>query len=130
MLDITIIILMHISIYSLVVVPLTLWSLVWSWIDFSSMASQNSSNHFIQFIYLDGGHRARQSFSQLIWLVCVWVVWNEINHRLFRNSGKSLHQMLDKVKIYLLWWLKAKNINLVVNLHSRWSSLLFCLSIN
>jgi hypothetical protein len=119
MLDISIIILMPISIYFSVVVPLTLWSLVHSWIDFSSIESQNPSDHFIQFIYSTRGHCAWRSFLQLIWLVCVWIVCNEKNHHLFRNSAKSLHQMLDKVKIYLVWWLKAKNINLVVNLHSR-----------
>jgi hypothetical protein len=96
-------------------------------IGFSSVESLNPSDYLIQFIYSACGRWARRSFLQLIWLVCVWIVWNERNHLLFRNSAKSLIQLLDKVKLYSFWWLKAKNINLLVNLHSWWSSPLFCL---
>ncbi|MCH96120.1 tether containing UBX domain for GLUT4, partial [Trifolium medium] len=78
----------------------SLWSLVRSWIGFSSVDSHTLSDHFVQFTYLADGLRARRSFMQLIWLVYVWVMWNERNHRLFRGSTNSLHQMLDKTKIF------------------------------
>ncbi|GAU43454.1 hypothetical protein TSUD_140910 [Trifolium subterraneum] len=51
----------------------SLWSLVRSWIGSSSVDSHTLST---------GALRAHRSFMQLIWLACVWVVWNERNHRL------------------------------------------------
>jgi hypothetical protein len=49
----------------------SLWSLVRSWIGFSSMDSQTLFDHFLQFTFSSGGFRARQSFLQFIWLLCV-----------------------------------------------------------
>jgi hypothetical protein len=61
----------------------SLWSLVRSWIDFSSLNSQSLSDHFLQFTFSSGGLHVRRSFLRLIWLLCVWVVWNERIQRLF-----------------------------------------------
>ncbi|MCI11441.1 70 kDa peptidyl-prolyl isomerase [Trifolium medium] len=52
----------------------SLWSSVRLWIGFSSADPQNPSDHLIQFVDAAGGRRARRSFLQLIWLVCVWVL--------------------------------------------------------
>jgi hypothetical protein len=49
----------------------SLWSLVRSWIGFSADNCQNLSDHFLQFTYSSGGLRGRQSFLQLIWLLCI-----------------------------------------------------------
>jgi hypothetical protein len=77
-----------------------------------------------------GGLRARLSFLQLIWPLCVWVIWNERNHRLFRDSTMSLPQMLDKVKLHSYLWLKTTNAILLSNYHSWWSSPFSCLGID
>jgi len=37
-------------------------------------------------------------------------MWNEKNHRLFSNNFKSIMQLIEKVKITTLSWLKAKNV--------------------
>ncbi|GAU34960.1 hypothetical protein TSUD_312910 [Trifolium subterraneum] len=108
----------------------SLWSAVRLWIGFSSVDHQNSSGHFLHFVGALGERRARRSFMQLIWLACVWVLWNERNHRLFKNSAQTVSQMLDKVKLYSLWWLKTTNVTLVANLHSWWLTPLLCLGIN
>ncbi|GAU46775.1 hypothetical protein TSUD_402860 [Trifolium subterraneum] len=107
----------------------SLWSLVRSWIGFSSADSHHLSDHFVQFTYSFDGLRTRRSFSQLIWLACVWVIWTERNQRLFRNSKCSLPQLLDKVKQFSYLWLKTTNCNLVSNYHSWWSSPYTCLGI-
>ncbi|CAJ2627870.1 unnamed protein product [Trifolium pratense] len=78
----------------------SLWSLVSSWIGSSVVTAQTLSDHFIQFTDSAGGSRARRSFMQLIWLACVWVVWTERNHRLFKGSANSVHHMLDKIKTF------------------------------
>ncbi|GAU37879.1 hypothetical protein TSUD_395630 [Trifolium subterraneum] len=108
----------------------SLWSAVRLWIGFSSMDHQNPSCHFLHFVGALGERRARRSFLQLIWLACVWVLWNERNNRLFRNIAQTVPQMLDKVKLYSLWWLKTENETLVTNLHSWWSTPVLCLGID
>jgi hypothetical protein len=55
--------------------------------------------------YLVGSFRARQSFLQLVWFVCVWVLWNKTNLRVFKNSANTMHQLLDKVKSFSYRWL-------------------------
>lgn len=52
----------------------SLWQLV---------KSQHVRDHFHQFIYSSGGHISRCSFLHMIWLCCIWVLWDERNHRLF-----------------------------------------------
>ncbi|GAU31515.1 hypothetical protein TSUD_332900 [Trifolium subterraneum] len=105
----------------------SLWSSVRSWIGFSSVDPHSLTDHFLQFTFSSGGLSVRRSFLQLIWLVCVWVIWNERNQRLFRNSEQTLPRLLDKVKLYSYWWLKTTNMNLVSNYHSWWTSPFTCL---
>ncbi|KAK2381678.1 hypothetical protein QL285_069269 [Trifolium repens] len=61
----------------------SLWALARSWTSFSMVDAHTLPAHFVQFTYSVGGLRARRSFLQLIWLACVWILWNERNHRLF-----------------------------------------------
>jgi hypothetical protein len=108
----------------------SLWVLVRSWIGFSTADAHIISVHFLQFSYSAGGLRARRSLMQLIWLACVWVLWNERNLRLFGTSANSVHQLLEKVKMFSYRWLKATNVSLVTNYHCWWSNPLLCLGID
>ena len=56
--------------------------------------------------YSSGGYTPLRSFLLLIWLCCIWVLWNERNHRLFYNNAKSVMQLLEKVKTFCGWKLK------------------------
>ncbi|CAJ2634878.1 unnamed protein product [Trifolium pratense] len=107
----------------------SLWSLVSSWIGSSSVTAQTLPEHFVQFTDSAGGSRDRRSFMQLVWLVCVWVVWTERNHRLFTGSANSVHHMVDKIKTFSYRWLKATSITLALNCHSWWSNPLLCLGL-
>ncbi|PNX81962.1 cytochrome p450, partial [Trifolium pratense] len=78
----------------------SIWALVRTWIGISSTGSTSIRDHFVQFTLSAGGSRARRSFLQLIWLVSVWVVWTKRNHRLFRGSTSTPHQMLNKIKLF------------------------------
>ncbi|CAJ2652515.1 unnamed protein product [Trifolium pratense] len=79
-----------------------LWDLVRSWIDIPLVEFTTLRDHFVQFTSLASGSRARRSFLQLIWLVCVWVVWTERNHRLYNGSTDTPHLLLDKIKLFSL----------------------------
>ena len=91
----------------------SLWHHVRLWIDISRVDPQVLPDHFIQFTYASDGLKVRRSFLQLVWLLCVWLVWNERNNRLSKNIESSIPQLFDKVKYYSLWWLEANNANFV-----------------
>ena len=107
-----------------------LWPMVRAWFGVVGVETQFISDHFLQFINYAGGLRARRSFFHLIWLLCVWILWNERNDRVFRNKQSSTSQMLDKVKSYSLWWLKACNVVFSFDTHNWWSNPLICLGID
>ena len=107
----------------------SLWPLVRSWIDFDGVDHDDIAANFIQLTNSTGGLKSRRSFLQLIWLLTVWVLWNERNARLFQHKECSLVQLLDKVKYHSLWWLKAKKASFVFGEHMWWSSPLSCLGI-
>jgi len=107
-----------------------LWPLVRAWLGVVGVDSQSVSDHFLQFINHAGCSRSRRSFFHLIWLQCVWVLWNERNDRIFRNKQSSLPHMLNKVKSSSLWWLKANNVVFSFGIHIWWSSPLSCLGID
>jgi len=71
------------------------------------------SEHLYQFTHSAGDLCARQSFLQLVWLLCAWTIWNDRNNKMLKNVENSIAHLLDKVKRYSLWWLKDSNANFV-----------------
>jgi len=80
----------------------SLWPLLRRWIGFDDIDHCNILSHFVQFIHSIGGLKARRSFLQLVWLLIIWVLWNERNNRLFNMKENSMIQLLGKVKNYFL----------------------------
>jgi hypothetical protein len=99
-----------------------LWGLLRSWVGFSSVDPVSIQDHFVQFSHSAGGSRARRSFLQLLWLCSIWVIWHERNSRIFKAKESTVLQMLEKVKVNSLWWMKTCNMNIGVNSHLWWSS--------
>jgi len=108
----------------------SLWYHIRSWIGVSGVDSENIREHFHQFIHYTSHSKARRSFLQLLWLLCIRLMWNERNNRLFNNTETSIEQLLDKVKFHSLWWLKANKITFVYDSQNWWSNSLLCLSID
>jgi hypothetical protein len=106
-----------------------LWGLLRSWVGFSSADPVSIQDYFVQFSHSAGGSRARRSFLQLHWLCSIWVIWHERNSRIFKAKESTVLQMLEKVKVNSLWWMKTCNMNLGVNPHLWWSSPFVCLGI-
>lgn len=107
----------------------SLWQMVRNWVGCSGVDSDNISDHFLQFTHLTGGGKARQSFMQLLWLLCAWVIWIERNNRVFQNVVTPIPRLLDKIKMLSLGWLKAKNANFVFGTQQWWSHPFVCLGI-
>jgi hypothetical protein len=106
-----------------------LWQLVKSWIGVYSVDPQQVTDHFYQFAHSSGGYAPRRSLLHLIWLCCIWVLWNERNQRLFANKVNSTMQLLEKVKMSSLRWLKAKNVCFPFGYHMSWQHPFVCLGI-
>jgi len=49
----------------------SLWQQVREWIGFVGVDSNNIFDHLVQFLYMIGGGKAKRSFMQLIWLLCI-----------------------------------------------------------
>lgn len=75
------------------------------------------------------GLKACRSFLQLLWLLCVWLIWQKRNNKLFKNSQLTISELIDKVKFYSYWWLKANNTSFVFGSQRWWSEPLRCLGI-
>jgi len=108
----------------------TLWQHIRSWIGVSGVDPLNLSDHFSQFIHYSGSSKTRRLFLQLLWLLCVWLIWGERNNRIFNNVETPIIQLLDKVKFHSLWWLKAGNITFVYGSQSWWSDPMRCLGLD
>lgn len=106
------------------------WQHIRAWIGVSGADPHDLSDHFIQFITCTGHTRARRSFLQFIWLLCVWMVWNERNNRLFNNTQTSIEGLSEKVKLHSLWWLKASKATFVYGSQRWWSDPMLCLGID
>jgi len=90
---------------------MALWRHIRSWIGVSGVEPYDISEHLFQFIHFTGHSRKRKSFLQLVWLLCVWMVWNARNNRIYNNIHTTIEKILEKVKFQSLWWLKANNAN-------------------
>jgi len=99
-----------------------LWPLVRAWLGVEGVDPHHISDQFLQFIHYAGDLKSRRYFFHLIWLQCIWVLWNDRNDRNFRDRQSSLPQMLDKVKSSSLWWLKASNVIFSFGTHNWWSN--------
>jgi hypothetical protein len=108
----------------------TLWQHVRQWIGVSGVEPLSIRDHFVQFTYYLGDSRASRSFLQLLWLLCIWLLWNERNNRLFHNVHTTTFDLLEKVKHNSYWWLKANNATFVYGSQRWWSDPLLCLGID
>ena len=96
-----------------------------AWIGVFFVNPQQVIEHYYQFVHSSGGYAPRRSFLHLIWLCGIWVLWNERNQRLFTNTTKTAVQLLEKVKITSLRWMKAKNICFPFGYRMWWQHLWF-----
>ncbi|RHN73277.1 putative reverse transcriptase domain-containing protein [Medicago truncatula] len=107
----------------------SLWLMVRDWIGFVGVDTNDLFDHFVQFVHTTVGSKATKYFLQLIWLLCVWVLWTERNNRCFNNHVTPLPRLLDKVKYLSLGWLKVRKVSFMFDTNSWWSSPLQCLGI-
>jgi len=105
----------------------SLWYHIRSWIGVSGVDTHNISEHFFQFTHYTGHIKARRSFLQFLWLLCVWLIWSEGNNRIFNNLETPLLQLF---KFHSLLWLKAKNATFVHGFQRWWSDPLLCLGLD
>jgi len=62
--------------------------MVRDWLGFSSVDPRSITKHFVMYANLIGGSKVCRSFMYLIWFTSVWVIWNEINDKIFNHKEK------------------------------------------
>lgn len=107
----------------------SIWYLVRQWLNISSVSSGVIGDHFAQFIYLAGTPQFLHSFLKVIWLACVWVIWKEMNNRVFKTAASDPYALLDKVKLKSLLWLKTNKASFAFYYHDRWHHQLPCMGV-
>ena len=106
----------------------SLWQHVRLWLGVVGVEPHSIHDHIYQFTHYLGVSKARRSFLQLLWLLCIWLVWNERNNRLFNNIQTPIIALLEKVKHNSHCWLKANNASFVYGTQRWWSDPLLCLN--
>jgi len=107
-----------------------LWHSVHDWIGVFTANLYSIIDQFLQFTYSTGGLATRRSFMQLIWLVCVWVLWNECNNTLFSNKETIIYNLLKKVNAHSYWWMKVANVVYILGVHNWLTCPLDCFGID
>jgi len=100
-----------------------------AWIDFHSLEPQHIFDHFTEFAYSTRSFKPRRLFL-FVWLCNVYVLSNERNHILFSNKARFVMQLLERVQITTLHWLKAKNMCFPFGYHIWWQLLSFYIHVN
>ena len=90
----------------------SLWCLVRDWRGFLSVYPLQISDHFIMFGNGACVSKPRRNIMQLIWLSCTWVIRKEKKNIIFNNKISSTHRLLEQIKLFSFWWLKAHNPHL------------------
>jgi hypothetical protein len=93
------------------------------------VAPEVLGEHFHQFSHFSGLPQSTYHFLKLIWLACVWIIWKEMNNRVFNNKALAPAQLTDKVIMISFQWLKANLINFVFSYHDWWRSPLSCIGL-
>jgi len=99
------------------------WHFIHNWLGVCSVLPNVPADHFIQFGSVGGNcSRVRMSILHLIWFATVWEIWKERNNMLFNDKECSTSQIVDKIKLLIFMWLKAKFATLSFNYHAWWLS--------
>jgi len=72
----------------------SIWYLVCKWLDITSILPSTICEHFTQFINMAGMSRFTYSYLKVIWLACNWVLWKEMNNRVFKNMASDHYSLL------------------------------------
>lgn len=86
--------------------------------------------HFIQFSPMAGMTRSSHLFFKTVWLACVWVLWKEMNHRIFKNIASDPSVLIDKVKFHSFLWLKSHQVSFTYSYYDWWKHPLLCMGVH
>ena len=99
----------------------SLWQHIRNWLGVSGVDPYNICDHFIQFTNSLGISTKRRSLMQLMWLLCVWIIWTKRNNIIFNNIQTLMLELMKKIKHYSFWWLKANKTIFVFASEKWWS---------
>ncbi|KEH26083.1 hypothetical protein MTR_6g044010 [Medicago truncatula] len=101
-----------------------LWHRIFQWLGISFISPDLVHDHLHQFGHMVAGlPRFKHSFLKVISHASVWIVWKEINNRIFKNKAQDLVHLLDNVKFISFSWLKANMLTSAFSYNDWWQEL-------
>jgi len=104
-----------------------LWQLVWNWLHVYTTLPSNIEDHFLQFGSASGHARSRCYSMFMIWFATSWIIWKEINNRIFRGQENTTLKLLENIKLLSFWWRKANCVYFPYQFYDWCQNLLLCL---
>lgn len=79
------------------------WGKIWSWLGVEFLVPPNS---FIQLECLLAGARYKLSKKGfwLIWHTSIWVIWNTLNRKIFKNKDFEVNLIVEEVEVLSWKW--------------------------
>jgi len=108
----------------------SVWILVRTWLGVSSVVPNVLQHHFIHFSCMAGMSRSTHLFFKTVWLACVWVLWKERNHRIFKNMASDPSVLIDKVKLQSFLWLRSDKTSFIYTYYDWWKHPLLCMGVH
>ncbi|XP_024628914.1 uncharacterized protein [Medicago truncatula] len=90
-----------------------LWAVICNWLGISFVLDGELRHHFQQFTKMAGMPIYSHLFFTIIWFVTIWVIWKEMNNRIFNGTVSNNFTLKEKVKLHSFLWLKSKQPNFV-----------------
>ena len=107
----------------------SVWFLVCHWLGFSFVFPGSIMDHYFQFIPSAGLPRFTHFYLKVIWLACVWAIWNERNNQVFKTVVIDPLSIVEKVKLNSFLWLSSNFVPIAFGLHDWWRHPVLCMSV-
>ncbi|RHN55201.1 putative reverse transcriptase zinc-binding domain-containing protein [Medicago truncatula] len=65
-------------------------------------------------------HIESATYLRIIWFATVWVIWKEMNNRVFQNTVSTPFILIDKIKLHPFLWLKSKQVAFAYSYTDWW----------
>jgi len=105
------------------------WTLVCNWLGISYVHAGELRHHFIHFTKMAGTPLFTQLFFRIIWFATVWVIWKEMNNRVFKNTVSNPLNLIEIVKRNSYLWLRSKHVAFVYSYHDWWKHPIPCMGV-
>jgi len=104
-----------------------LWLSILDWLGITIVSQGDVISHSTHFGGLGGFSRNSRTMFTIIWISVLFIIWKDLNMRIFNNQTDQLEVLAEKVKLQTYWWFKPHCIMFDFDYHSWRRQPLCCL---